>query len=190
MKICLSVIYTLFFVACIYAQTNMPPKISTPAPIEPCNLDLKQSPALRGLRLDMPKAEVRKEYPLMTITPDPVKSSGIALSHQISNPAHQENLDRITILFRNDKIFSILLTYNDLIKWDSAEEFAAKVSENLNLPRAAQRKASGVAYYSINCGQFGVRMRINNDKQPTLLLTRDPEELWLTTQDRKDAFKP
>lgn len=189
MKIYLLIICVLFSAVLTAAQPN-PPKIASPAPIEPCNLDLKQSPTLRGLRLDMAKADVRKEYPLMTITTDTVKSSGIALSHQISNPAYQENLDRITVLFRNDKIFSILLTYNDLIKWDSPEEFAEKVSSSLNIPKAAPRKASGTTYYSINCGQFGVRMRINADKQPTLLLTRDPEELWLTTQDRKDAFKP
>lgn len=153
-------------------------------------MKLSASPTLRGLRLDMPKAEVQKEYPLMTFTYDPVKSSGIALSHQISNPAYQENIDRITIVFRNDKIFSILLTYNDLIPWDSMEEFADKISQSLNLPKAAQRKRAGGIYYSVNCGEFGVRTRINSEKQPTLLLTKDPDELWESTQQKKDAFKP
>lgn len=126
----------------------------------------------------------------MMVTSDPVKSSGIALSHQISNPEYQEDIDRITVMFRNDKVFSVLLTYTDLIDWNSMEEFADKVSKSLRLPKAALRKRAGGDYYSVNCGGFGVHTRINGEKQPTLLLTRDPDELWETTQQKKEAFKP
>jgi hypothetical protein len=175
------------------AQTSQStvPKLGAKPAGEPCSLKLSDSPTLRGLRLDMPKAQVQKEYPLMTVTSDTIKSSGIALSHQISNPEYQDDIDRVTVMFRNDKVFSILLTYTDLIGWDSMEEFADKVSKSLGLPKATLRRRAGSGdYYSINCGQFGVHTRINSEKQPTLLLTRDPDELWETTRQKKDAFKP
>jgi hypothetical protein len=188
MKICSLILIVSFCVFSSAAQT--PPKIAEKSPQEPCKMKLSESPTLRGLRLDMPKALVQKEYPRMTFTPDPVKSSGMALSNQISNPEYQKNLDRITVIFRNDKVFSILLTYNNSIPWESAEEFADKISQSLNLPRAAERKNAVGIYYSVNCGEFGVRTRINNEKQPTLLLTKDPNELWESSQEKKDAFKP
>jgi hypothetical protein len=177
------------------AQTTLPaaPKLggrSSSSGGEPCTLKLSDSPTLRGLRLDMSKAQVQQDYPLMTITADPVKSSGIALSHQISKPEYQDDIDRITVMFRNDKVFSILLTYTDAIGWDSMEEFADKVSKSLRLPKANLRKRAGGDYFSVNCGGFGVHTRINTEKQPTLLLTRDPDELWETTRQKKDAFKP
>jgi hypothetical protein len=170
-------------------QSN-PPKLIENQPKSPCNLKLKDLPSLRGIRLDMTKAEVQKEYPLMTISPDPIKSSGIALGHQISNPDYQENIDRITVIFRNNRVFSVLFTYNDLINWDSAEEFANKISKSLGLPQAVPRNRAGGIYYSVNCGEFAVRTRITSDKYPTLFLTKDPDEIWETTQQKKDAFKP
>lgn len=173
------------------AQTTSPtPKLAQKPLGEPCRLKMSDSPTLRGLRLEMPKEEVQKLYPLMVISADPVRSSGIALNHQISNAEYKEDIDRITIMFQNNKIFSILLTYTNLIRWDSMEEFADKVSSSLKLPKATSRKRAGGEYYSINCEEFGVRTRINGEKQATLLLTKDPDELWESTQQKKDAFKP
>ena len=182
----------IFHISVVAAQTDQSnaPKLKENPPPASCNLKLKDLPAVRGLRLGMPKADVQKEYPLMTITPDPVKSSGIALGYQISNPDYQENIDRITVIFRNNMVFSILLTYSDLISWDSTEEFADKISKSLGLPKAAPRNRAGGIYYSVNCADFAVRTRITSDKFPTLFLTRDPDEIWETTQQKKDAFKP
>lgn len=170
-------------------QSNRPTLLENPTRV-PCSLKLKDLPTLRGLRLDMPKAQVQKEYPQMIITPDPVKSSGVALSYQISNPDYQDNIDRIMVIFRNNRVFSILLTYSDLINWDSAEEFADKISKSLGLPKTTPRNRAGDIYYSINCGEFAVRTRITREKHPTLFLTKDPDEIWETTQQKKDAFKP
>ncbi len=181
-----------FFVFESAAQTTRqaPPKIIEKTPGESCSLKLSDAPTLRGLTLEMPKAQVRKEYPAMIISTHPVISSGIALNNQISNPKYQEDIARVTVMFRNDKVFSILLTYTNSIKWNSIEEFADKVSESLNLPKATSRKVLGGAYYSINCGEFLVRTGINSEKQPTLLLTKDPDELNEGNQQKKELFKP
>ncbi len=84
----------------------------------------------------------------------------------------------------------VLLTYTDAVNWSSAEEFADKISKSLNLPKARERKGAGGVFYSVNCRTFLIRTRINTEKQPTLLLTTDPDEIWETTQQKKDAFKP
>lgn len=192
MKIYLLILTLTFFVFETSAQTNrsMPPKIIEKPLGAPCSLKLSDAPILRGLSLEMAKTQVKKEYPSMIISNHPVISSGIVLNNQINNLKNQEDIERITVMFRNDKIFSILLTYTNLIRWNSAEEFADKVSEALNLPKAAPRKALGGAYYSINCGEFLVRTGINSEKQPTLLLTKDPDELNESNQQKKELFKP
>lgn len=192
MKIHFIILTLIFFVSASAAQTirSTPPKIIEKSAGEPCSLKLSDAPTLRGLSLDMPKTQVRKLYPAMIISNHPVISSGVALNNQISNPKYQEDIDRITVMFRDDKIFSILLTYTNLIRWNSAQEFADKVSASLNLPKAASRKVLGGAYYSINCGEFLVRAGINGEKQPTLLLTKDPEELNEGNQQKKELFKP
>jgi hypothetical protein len=191
-KFFFTILSAILFVPAVAAQSVQPtpPKLKENPPGEPCRIKLKDSPTVRGIRLDMPKAEVQKEYPLMIITPDPVKSSGIALGYQISNPDYQENIDRLTVIFRNNRVFSVLITYSDLISWDSAEEFADKISKSLGLPKAVPRNRAGGVYYSVNCGEFAVRTRITTDKYPTLYLTKDPDEIWETTQQKKDAFKP
>jgi hypothetical protein len=192
MKFYFLILILTFFVFESAAQTTRQasPKIIEKTPGESCSLKLSDAPTLRGLTLEMPKAQVRKEYPAMIISTHPVISSGIALNNQISNPKYQEDIARVTVMFRNDKVFSILLTYTNSIRWNSIEEFADKVSESLNLPKATSRKVLGGAYYSINCGEFLVRTGINSEKQPTLLLTKDPDELNEGNQQKKELFKP
>jgi hypothetical protein len=188
MKFPFLVLLSTIFISGLFAQT--PPKLAEPPQAEPCRAQLSDLPALRGLRLGMAKADVLKEYPSMKINSDPIKSGGVVLNHQISNPAYVDNLERITVMFKNDRIFSILFTYTNSIIWDSAQEFADKISASLNLPKARPIRADGNVFYSVNCGSFMVRTRINGEKQPTLFLTMDPSEIWESVQQRKDAFKP
>lgn len=192
MKLYFLILISVFFMLETTAQTvrSTPPKIIEKPSGAPCSLKLSAAPMLRGLSLEMEKIQVRREYPAMIISNHPVISSGIALNNQISNPKHQEGIERVTVMFRNEKVFSILLTYSNLIRWGSAEEFADKVSKSLNLPKAAPRKVLGGAYYSVNCGDFLVRTGINSEKQPTLLLTKDPDELNESNQQKKELFKP
>jgi len=194
MKLYLSALLVLILGYSASPQTTQsnPPKLTeSTTGGETCRLKLGESPVVRGLRLGMDKAEVKKEYPKMTFTLDPVTSSGVALSHQISNPRYQSDIDRITVTFRNDKVFSILFIYDGIIDWDSTKEFADKVSESLKLPKATMRRRDGgIVYYSVNCGEFVVRSRINNEKQPILFLTKDPDEMWESTEQKKDTFKP
>ena len=186
-------ILVLFFTTInILAQAAKPtpPKLVEQPMGEPCSVKSSDLPALRGLRLDMLKLQVQKEYPLMKMTTDPVKSSGVVFGYQIENPDYSNNIDRITVMFRNDKVFSILFTYTNAINWDSMQEFADKISESLKLPKAREKKSAGGTFYSVTCDNFMVRTRINSDKQPILLITRDPDEIWETTKEKKDTFKP
>lgn len=187
-------LFLILFLAAIncYAQTvkPTPPKIVEQSTAEPCSVKSSDLPAVRGIRLEMPKADVQKEYPLMKITNDPVKSSGIVLGYQIENPDYSNNIDRITVMFRNNKVFSILISYTDAISWDSMQEFADKISESLKLPKAREKKNAGGSFYSLTCNNFMVRTRINSEKQPILLITKDPDEIWETTQQKKEVFKP
>lgn len=171
------------------AQSTPPKLIQQPA-AEPCNAKPENLPVVRGLRLEMPKLQVQKEYPRMKITADPVKSSGVVFGYQIENPDYGNNIDRITVMFRNEKVFSILFNYTNAVSWDSAQEFADKISASLKLPKAREKKNAGGTFYSVICNNFMVRTRINGDKQPILLITLDPDEIWETTQEKKAAFKP
>lgn len=176
----------------VFSQTvkPTPPKLIEPVMGEPCSLKQSDLPTVRGLRLDMAKTQVQNEYPLMKMTTDPVKSSGIVFGYQIANPDYSNNINQITVLFRNDKVFSILFNYTEAVKWSSPKEFADKISESLKLPKARERNNAGGTFYSVTCNDFMVRTRINSNNQPTLLISRDPDEIWQTTKEKKDTFKP
>ncbi|MGI8494600.1 MAG: hypothetical protein ACR2L1_04710 [Pyrinomonadaceae bacterium] len=192
MKLQLLILILLLSGARIFAQTvkEQPPKLAQTAVGAPCSLKSAELAAVRGLRLEMTKAQVQKEFPLMKVTADPVKSSGVILGYQISNPEYRDNIFRITIMFRNDRVFSILLNYSDGVIWDSQEEFAGKISESLNLPKARKKTNAGGAFYAVICNDFMVRTRINGEDQPILLITKDPDEIWETSQQKKEIFKP
>ncbi len=192
MKFPVLILIVVVFTAEAFAQSvqSTPPKIAQQTLAEPCSVKLSDLPTLRGFRLGMTKSQVQKEYPSMKITTDRIISSGFMFGYQIDNPDYAVNIDRIVVAFRNEKVFSVLLTYTDTVNWDSAEEFADKISKSLNLPKARERKGTGGVFYSVNCRTFLVRTRINSQKQPILFLTTDPNEMWETTQQKKDAFKP
>jgi len=192
MKFPVLILILVLFIVEDFAQAvqSTPPKLAESTPAEPCNVKLSDLPTLRGLRVGMPKSQVRKEYPSMKITADPTISSGLVSGYQIDNPDYVTNITSILVAFRNEKVFSVLLTYTDEVNWSSAEEFADKISKSLNLPKARERKNKGGVYYSVNCGTFLVRTLINREDQPTVFLTIDPNEIWETTQQKREAFKP
>lgn len=192
MKFQISILILSLSVAQVLAQKvkEQPPTLAQQAVGAPCSLKSADLPAVRGIRLEMSKDQVKKEFPLMKTTADPVKSSGVILGYQITNPDYQENIFRMTIMFRNDKVFSILLNYSDGVIWDSQEEFADKISESLNLPKARRKTNAGGEFYAVICNDFMVRTRINSEDQPILLITKDPDEIWETSQQKKEIFKP
>lgn len=193
MKIYLAVLFFLTTMCfSVQAQTAKPtpPKIIEQPVTEICSAKKSDLPTVRGLRLEMSKQQVLREYPLMTVSSDPVNSSGIILGSKILNPEYNSNLDRVTVVFKNDKVFSVLYTYSPALKWESAREFADKISATLKLPKARERKNAGGIYYSLTCADFLVRTRINGDNQGIFLLSKEPDEPWESTQQKKETFKP
>ncbi|MET0752376.1 MAG: hypothetical protein ABWZ66_03335 [Pyrinomonadaceae bacterium] len=173
-------------------------KKTTPATknSQPCSLNLKDSPMIRGLRLEMTKAEVKKEYPLMVFTDDFPKeqvkerdNAGLAKKAQLANSAHKENLESITVLFGNDnRVLTILLLFDSSTYGPTTKDFAGKISESLNLPKNKWEAARGGGNASVlYCDGFAVTVNFSEENKPILFLAKAPDKM--TNADR-ETLKP
>ena len=100
--------------------------IAFAAQTKPCTLELKDAPAIRGLRLGMPRVEAQKTFP------------GEATMVLIQKEALQktpgfEGVDLLSLSFISDRLAEISVLYEQ-ITWRDSQEFASRLSETMGLP--------------------------------------------------------
>lgn len=195
MKIFL-IFFHLLFVLSVSAQVQSSPldelqKLQLTGN-NPCNLTLKESPVIRGLKLGMTKQEVEKVIP---------SDSGIKLDDfvnyltttQISKIKGFETMTSLDITFMPESIKSdiyrtksLAFKYkNDVAEWDSVSEFAENLSNNLNLPFGAWvfSNHKGVMI----CKDFRVTVFENYIQIESTILEQQIKEL---KEQKKKVFKP
>lgn len=193
MKLNITIIFLLLFGASLSADA--PGQTTTAPNAQPCRLRLKDSPTIRGLRLEMTKAEVKKEYPSMVFTDDFPKgefkerdNAGLAKKAQIADSAHKENLEQVMILFGKDnRILTVDFVFYISAYGSSLKEFAGKVSESLKLPENQWQPSRGGNSLALYCDGFGLFVKFNEEKKPFLFLAKAPDAL---TGEDKDNLKP
>jgi hypothetical protein len=116
-------VLVLLFTAALSAQSKQ------------CNLSFNDVSAIRGLRLGMTSEQV------VSLLGDPsVRDKGhIGYTRQLSNTGNSQiaglvDVDHIDLSLLQDQVSSIFINYKPY-NWGSAKEYAAAVSEKLNLPR-------------------------------------------------------
>lgn len=172
----------LFCVLCasVFGQNNQ------------CNLALKESPQIRGLKLGMTKEEVEK-----VILP----SSGIKLNgflnyitdSQLSKLKGLEILKSLDIVFMREgfesptyRVSSLTFQYKkDVVEWNSILEFAENLSGNLNLPYDAWLFQNHKA--EMQCKDFSV---IIMDNYILVKSTEIEDRLKIEKERKKKVFKP
>lgn len=157
-----------------------------------CNLTLKDSPVIRGLKLGITKTEVEKVIPL---------SSGVKLSSflnyltttQLSKIKGFESLDSLDITFMREnfeskiyRVSTLSFRYkNSLVEWDSVIEFADNISTNLTLPFDAWSFADNQAV--MKCKDFKITIVENYINLQSTTLENDSKKL---KEQKKKDFKP
>lgn len=134
----------------------------TQQPASACSL--RQAPALQGLRLGMTAAEVKKSladssmFDSRRSAANSVKSSAVNISASELTEENGEGVENIYLTFVDERVAHIKVTYNSAMRWDGSQDFFARVSEKLGLPKPSGTDSihgsGGNERYAISCGEF------------------------------------
>jgi len=131
---------------------------------QPAACGLKQAPALNGLRLGMTATEVKKSladssmFDSRRSAANTVKSSAVNISASELSEENGVGVENIYLTFVDERVAHIKVTYNSAMRWDGPQDFFARVSENLGLPKPAGTDSiygsGGNERYVISCSEF------------------------------------
>lgn len=167
-------------------------------PSEACNLELADSPAIRGLRLGMSPPDSERalgmKVPLLKKTEVSyffenlgAKSVKASSMHTIEVDAGVQQfvydasktktilasltgVDGLLLGFYDDKLYTIYIRYAESgIKWKDSIEFAQILSEKFNFPKQSWRYSDEFNASYLFCSGFSLSARASNNK-PTILL--------------------
>jgi hypothetical protein len=131
---------------------------------QPASCALKQAPALQGLRLGMTALEVKKSladasmFDSRRSAANTVKSSAVNISASELSEENGVGVENIYLTFVDERVALIKVTYNSAMRWDGSQDFFARVSETLGLPKPAGTDSiygsGGNERYVVSCNEF------------------------------------
>ncbi len=139
-------------------------KVSTPPP---CALTIEQSPAVRGLKLNQPLADLGKVFPedsdIYRIRmrsdrkPDEVGVFQTMISNPLINvPERLKGLRYIQVFYLDEKLAKVEFIYNSDVQWESDLHFTAAIASQLGLPTQGWK---GDVFPRLTCNGFFVETR-------------------------------
>lgn len=143
-----------------------------------CSLKPEQAPVIRGFRLGMTTEEVREKVTGVGGL-DKADELGMAETtiypFQLKSKDDAQNLQYVRLSFLDGRLTDIELRYDGLTKWDGIDQFAAKLSESLQLPKMS-RGRFGVLNRrarTLECGGFRVQAMLVEDNRGALTLSEE-----------------
>ncbi|MBA3804339.1 MAG: hypothetical protein H0X14_01310 [Acidobacteria bacterium] len=125
---------------------------------------LKEAPQLHGFHLGMTIAEVKKSladssmFEAKISTVNAVGSRAVNINGSELSPENGEGVENIYLTFVDQRVAHIKVTYNSAKRWDSSQDFFARLSESLGLPKPTGPEAfqgnGENAKYIVECGEF------------------------------------
>lgn len=139
----------------------------------PCQLDLDDMPAVRGLRVGMSKTEFAKVLPMYGD-----KFFGVIRQPELGKISGFENIDKILFSFLNESSLRLLVITFDknFIKWKDAKDFAKNLPENIKLP-AQCWIYSGIDKSTARFGEPSVFIEVNSDRNTILFANLPPSDI-------------
>ncbi len=157
---------------------------------KPCDLTLKDSPTIRGLKLGMSFEQVKNLYPSASLFTDWASLD----KNKIANSAFSKNLESIHIDFSKlNEVNEISFSYDDSVKWDSSAEFTDAISPSLNLSKGYWYCPRQLACHlpevqrNLDCNSFGMSVIFLLDK-PTLTIRKTFAELAIEEKQNQKAL--
>lgn len=128
---------------------------------------LKEAPALHGFRLGMTLTEVKKSLADSSMleskisTVNAVGSRAVNINGSDLSPENGEGVENVYLTFVDERVAQIKVTYNSAKGWDSPQDFFARESQSLGLPKPAAgalQGSGGNEKYIIECGEFNATL--------------------------------
>lgn len=157
---------------------------------------LKQAPLLAGFRLGMSPAVVRKSLADASMFDNrlSMKSTTGARAVNISgaelNPEAGEGIEGVYLSFVDDKLAHIKVTYNGAGHWDGLQDFFARESERLGLPKPSGASAfegsGGNEKYSVRCESFNAVLAYSFGVSPSVAISDTAARTLVDRRREKD----
>ncbi len=141
-----------------------------------CNLKAEQSPAVRGFRLGMTTEEVREKVAGVggLDKPDELGANETTIyPFQLKSKEDAQGLQHLRLSFLDRRLTDIELRYDGSTRWDGVDQFAAKISESLHLPKMDKGRFGFLnrRARTLECGGFRVGAMLIEDDRGVLTLS-------------------
>ena len=130
---------------------------------------LKEAPKLNGFYLGMTLTEVKKsladssmlEAKMSTISA--VGSRAVNINGSELSPENGEGVENVYLTFVDERVAQIKVTYNSARRWDGPDDFLARESQSLGLPKPSAGQGTlqgsgGNEKYTVECGEFNATL--------------------------------
>lgn len=156
----------IFITATIQATASAQrKKDSKQPPQEQCAV--AQAPVLRGFRLGMLLPEVKGALEDASLFDSKISgtnnvgSRAVRLQGSELKGDNAEGVDDVDLVFVDERLSYVKVNFNSAMRWDSAEDFFARMSETLGLPKpSAEESVRGSNQrnqkYTFECRTFSV----------------------------------
>lgn len=139
---------------------------------------LKQAPEFRGFHLGMTTLDVRSKLEDTTLfdmnaPPPGAGSQAVRLSAAELKEDIAEGIDEINLAFVDGKLALIKVTFNNVVMWESAQDYLAKMSETLGLPKPIPANTTGTRgneKYKFECTGFAVALAYSFGVSPNFTI--------------------
>lgn len=169
-----------------FAQKQPPPCAVTDAP------------ALRGFRLGMTVFEVRKmveDPPLFDSkisAVNAVKTRAVRLSGAELKGENGEGVDDVDLTFADERLAIIRITYNSATRFENSQDFFARVSESMGLPKPSDKESTrgtrrGNEKYTVECVGFNVTLAYSFGVSPSVTLANSAAQKAVKDRREKEG---
>jgi hypothetical protein len=158
---------SIVFIIAAAASSSAFAQKKKPAAQEQCAV--QGAPALRGFRLGMPLMDVKGAledaslFDAKISAGNSVGSRAVRIQGSELKGDNAEGVDDVDLIFVDDRLANIKVNFNSGMRWDNAEDFFARMSESLGLPkRSGAEPARGSNQrnqkYTVECRAFSVTL--------------------------------
>ncbi len=163
-----------------------------------CTLKIEQASELRGFRLGMTVEQAKARFPFIRVQVDnnfEFQKNGWIRAEDLKEGGDFKGVSNMSLLFLDDKLISVDVSYDQSIEWKDNDQFSMRVSKLLNLPSAWQNRYVDGYEQILECDGFQVKASLNriglgNAVEHENLKRRAEEQTEKKKEDRRQTFRP
>jgi hypothetical protein len=157
---------------------------------------LKQAPGLQGFRLGMTLAEVKAKLEDSSLfdskisTGNTLGSRAVNINASELKPEYAESVEGVYLGFVDDRLALIKVTYNGAERWNGSDDFFARESEGLGLPKPtgphSLQGGRGNQRYVVECGEFTATLAYSFGVSPSVAVSNTKAQKMVDRRVEKD----